>query len=48
MDTKRSILPSCKFPAFNSEKMIERQVERSLHEQYFFDEIQRPKGGAEE
>jgi hypothetical protein len=25
----------CKFPAFNSGKMIERQVERGLHEQYF-------------
>ena len=31
--------PNCKFPTFNSGKTIERQVERGLHEQYFFDEV---------
>ena len=28
--------PNCKFPTFNPGKMIERQVERGLHEQYIF------------
>jgi hypothetical protein len=28
--------PNCKFPTFNSGKTIERQLERGLHEQYFF------------
>jgi hypothetical protein len=37
--------PDYKFPTFNSGKTIERQVERGLHEQYFFDEVRRPEGG---
>jgi len=35
--------PNCKFPTFDSGKTIERQVERGLHEQYFFDEVRRPE-----
>ena len=38
--------PNCKIPTFNSGKTIKRQVEMGLHEQYFFDEVQRPKGEA--
>jgi hypothetical protein len=34
MDAKRSTI-DCKFPAFNSGKTIEKQIERSLHKQNF-------------